>query len=317
MPTHLPTLIRTYPPLCRGLAVVRRPREDQTRLERGCFLVDDGEPHDRENHFTSVSSATSTASADTGSSSPATGAAAAAAGTASPARRVASATMGAGSATANTASPATETEASATGTEASATSTEATTTGTETTATSTEATVTGTEATATGTEATAANTVAPAPSLPLLRFEELFAFAMGKTWTPEVIHTKFGGAESVRKYAHRAGSRLFCVKNLARDSEGTGPKKTSSGKLRNSKPEKDARVCLENHMKKHPQDVRGAYVLEMVLLAGGGVDSVDVDKEVAHLRQTATTERGEAGLSLWKALHARSANAAAYGQLLP
>lgn len=299
-----------------------------TRLERGCVLVDDGEPPDRENRDTSASSASSTESTATGSSAAAGAAAAdtvtaaAATGTAAAARGAASAAMGAASATADTASATTETEATPTGTKATTTGTEATATGTEPNAPWTEATVNGTWATVNGTwtpvngtEATAAGTEAHDPTLPLLRFEELFSFAMGKTWTPGAIQTKFGGAEAVRKYAHRAGSRLFCVKNLARDSEGTGSKKISSGKLRNSKPEKAARVCLENHLKKHPQDVRGAYVLEMVLQAGGG-DSVDIDQEVARLRKEATTQRGEAGLSLWKALHSRSAGAGALGRLL-
>ena len=314
-------------PTCRyarGLAVVRRVGESMTRLERGCILVDDGEPHDREKRDTSASSASMTESTGTGPSSAATGTAAAAAGTASAARGAASAAMGAAAAAADTALATADTEASATGTEATATGTEAnapwakaTVNGTWATVNGTWTGVNGTWTGVNGTELTAAGTVAQAPTLPLLPFEELFSFAMGKTWTPAAIQTKFGGAEAVRKYAHRAGSRLFCVKNLARDSEGTGSKKVSSGKLRNSKPEKTARVCLENHLKKHPQDVRGAYVLEMVLQAGGGDDNIDIDREVARLREEATTQRGEAGLSLWKALHSRSAGAGALGLLLP
>ena len=153
---------------------------------------------------------------------------------------------------------------------------------------------------------------------------------MGKDWSPEDIHKKFGGAEAVRKYAHRAGSRLFCVKNLARDSEGTGTKKQGgdgSKKLRSSKrnggsesdttPEQFARACLETHMRKYPDDVRGAFMLEMVLQAGGGADGVDVDRQLARLREEALTERGDAGLSLWKALHVRGARAGALGLLLP
>lgn len=310
---RFPTHLRTHR-YARGIAVVRRAGTDLSRLDRGCILVDgvykmsaDGKPDELEERDTAAAS-TSIVAASTDAESAATGASSAATGAASAGTDAASEPTGTGS------------DAEGTGSDAEGTRSD----------------VTGAGSDATGSVSAATGTAAATPMQPLLRFEELFSFAMGMAWTPETVQTKFGGADAVKKYAHRAGSRLFCVKNLARDSEGTGmvkqTKKTVGDKagsenLRSSKrgggagpnatPEQAARVCLENHMKKHPQDVRGAFVLEMVLQAGGGGEGVDVDRQVARLREDAMTQRGEAGLSLWKALHARGASAGATGLLLP
>lgn len=289
--------------------------------------------------------ASGTASAASGTTSAASGTALAANGTASAANGTSFAATGTVLAATGTVLAANGTALAANGTALAATGTVLAvngtvlaSNGTASAATGTASAYTGTSSAATITASAVVGTVAPAPLQPLLHFEDMLSFALGVDWTPEITHKKFGGSDAVRKYAHRAGSRFFCVKNLPRDSEGTGLKKQVKTKrsryeggrsemLRSTKrngasetdttPEQIARACLEKHMKKYPKDVRGAYALEMVLQAGGGAEGVDVDRQVARLREEACTERGEAGLSLWKALHVRSADAGATRLLLP
>lgn len=157
-----------------------------------------------------------------------------------------------------------------------------------------------------------------------LNFEELFLWTTRETATVEAVHAKFGGADVVRRYALRPSDRLACVNKAVAGSKapieplenpggGRLRGKGRKGAVSSASPEFAARVCLENHLKKHTEDVRAAFALEMMLQAIGGIG---VDRQVTRLRERVIAESGPAGTLLWRALHSRAAGAAARG-LLP
>lgn len=153
-----------------------------------------------------------------------------------------------------------------------------------------------------------------------LIFENLFLWARRETGTAETVQAKFGGEKYIRRYARRRSSRSACMKKITGRStttktpteqleEHSGSRlrtKGHKGSVSNTTPEQAARACLEVHLKEHQQDVRAAFALAMLLQATG---SSDVDRQMARLRKKVLTESGRAGVSLWRSLHARAADA--------
>lgn len=158
-----------------------------------------------------------------------------------------------------------------------------------------------------------------------LRFENLLLWATGETGTVESVQAKFGGAQAVRHYARRRSGRSACLPNdiveklrsaSSGEREGAGgahlrAKRHSAGSRAQGRTvEQVTRTCLDDHLKEHPQDVRAAFALEMVLQAMAGVG---VDRRVSRLRDKVFAESGGAGVLLWKELHACAGAAATMG----
>lgn len=158
-----------------------------------------------------------------------------------------------------------------------------------------------------------------------LRFENMLLWATGETGTTESVQAKFGGAQAVRHYARRRSGRSACLPNdlvekvisapiNSGEREGAGgghlrAKRHSRGSgAQDRTAEQATPVCLEDHLKEHPQDVRAAFALEMVLQTTAGIG---VDRQVSRLRDRVLAESGEAGVLLWNEIHARAAVAAA------
>lgn len=188
-----------------------------------------------------------------------------------------------------------------------------------------------------GSRAAAAAIQAIAPPRPL-QFERLLLWATGEQDTGtakalEAVRAKFGGSELVRRYARRRRDRLACLStNIGGEAaaaivepllEAGGHLRTrnrygshqhsSSGAPSSTDVYLTARACLESHLGEHTQDVRAAFALEMLLRATGGKGA---ERQVTRLRAKMSEEIGPAGLSLWRALQARAAGAAAAGLLV-
>ncbi len=179
----------------------------------------------------------------------------------------------------------------------------------------------------------AAAVPAIAPPRPL-QFERLLLWATGQEDTStalEALQAKFGGTELVRRYARRRRDRLACLRTHTGKEAAALPEPLleAGGHLRARNRHSGyhrsggapsptdvslaARACLESHLDEHTQDVRAAFALEMLLRAIGGNGA---ERKVTQLRAKMREDIGPAGASLWSALQARAAVAAAAGLLV-
>lgn len=182
-----------------------------------------------------------------------------------------------------------------------------------------------------GTAAVAVPAIAPPRPL---QFERLLLWATREEVTStalEAVQAKFGGAELVRRYARRRRDRLACLRtNTGEEAAALAePLLEAGGNIRarnrhgghhhsGGAPSPTdfylaARACLESHLDEHTQDVRAAFALEMLLRAIGGNGA---ERKVTRLRAKMSEDIGTAGSSLWRALQARAAVAAAAGLLV-
>lgn len=156
-----------------------------------------------------------------------------------------------------------------------------------------------------------------------LQFEKLVLWATGETGTIETVQANFGGADAVRNYARQRSGRAACLGKLAEgdatdvsidpsqgDRTGLLRGKAHRSPTPGGTSAKALSVCLESHLRQYPRDVRAAFALAMALQSARGRG---VDSKVARLRDKVLSESGQAGASLWRALHSRAALDAATG----